>query len=212
MTVQEIVNRINSDLDMSEVFSDVELAGIVLEGLVDVCMETECLTKSDTSTVTALEPLIGLPSDHLRTVQFRWSYNQQLHTRTFDVLDEEEDDWVFEVSTPENVLYTNYDNIRLHPNPSAAGTVTHRYAYYPTAIQLSDEPEIQNVFHQALVDYGVHACALILREYELAGERWTKYKASRDRIKASSTQKPKVMVTVRPVTTWNYSKWDWGIR
>ena len=202
MTVMEIIERAAEILDAPDVFATDEYLNLVLEGYVDLCRETECLTTAETKVISALEPLFNAPEDHLRSVQIRWGDKTRLRIRTSEYLDDEYGAWAFDVGTPSNVTWSNYNALRLVPNPGAAGTINHRYAYYPKAIQLTDEPEIQRVFHQALVDYVVHAAALILRSYDIAMERWGSYSRMRSKLKAESNRKsPKVMWTEAPVTT-----------
>ena len=218
MTGQELVNRTLDVIQQgtSGRFTPAQILGFVNEGYVDFCRNTEMLEKSTTTSLGALESLVSIPSDFLDARQYRVSYNQELYPRTERDLDYlQNTGWIFEVGTPEQVVYYNYNVLRTKPISSAAATVTHRYAYIPEDITLTTEPQTPPVYHTCLADFASTQCFMIMREFKNGAFYYLKYKNQREKAKAQSRvgqQTPDTLTSQRPVTVFNYNRWDWGYR
>lgn len=214
MTAQELINQAKIEVDQpaSEgALTDAQWLTLFNEGYIDFCRHTEILEKSTTATVSALLSLYSLPSDFLDSREFRWSYNRQLYPRHEKKLDYDNKTWEFEVGTPEALAYFNYNAIRLKPIPSAAGTLTFRYAYVPTAITLTDTPQIIAMLQHAMKDYMVAMAQLLFRQIEDGVSRYKIYLETRSKAKEQSRnyqKTPDTLFSQKPVTVFNYPFWD----
>lgn len=218
MTALEIINQILVEIDQRNTpgtFSQAQMLDIVNEGYFDFCWNTEIKEKTVQQTVSSLEAVRSLPSDFIESRQFRWSSNIQLYPKTERDLDYNKTGWVGDVGTPENVVYFNYNTVRLHPIPSAAGTITHRYSYLPAELGINDTPQIMSVYHDALADYGKAQCFWILKKKANAKKYYEAYLMARDKGEAQSRnlqRTPDIMTSQRNVTVFNYPYWDTGYR
>jgi hypothetical protein len=81
MTANELLTEVKTDLQQyaSDKFSDTQLLSLLNEGYRDIMRVTEIVEKSATTTITALDSVIGMPSDFLESRQVRWSYNRVLY-------------------------------------------------------------------------------------------------------------------------------------
>jgi len=217
LTVQEIIDRAKDDFDQTGdgTFSDTQLLAIFNEGYTDLCRNTEMLDKQSEVTMSALDGVLTIPSDFLHARQTRWSYNTQLYAKSHRILDYDQRDWKNEVGTPEYSVYFNFDQMRLKPINSAAGTVTFRYTYIPADLTVSDSPAIPLVYQEALVDFIVAQMFVIVKEYNNANAYWGNYLKRRARAKRQSRdgqRTPDTLTTQRPVNVFSYPKWDQGYR
>ena len=218
MTAAQLIAQVKIDIDQqgdAGRFSDTELLSLLNEGYVDFCRFTECREKKADTLTAALEAFYSLPSDFLDARQFRWADTDQLITKHERRLDDDERDWVFDVGTPENVVYFNWNVVRIKPIPASAGTVQFRYAYITSDMIITDSPDYPHVWHDALVDFVNAQCFFAMREYENGAQSWLRYVKRREKAKAQSRlgqRTPDTFVTRRPISIFNYRKWDQGYR
>lgn len=214
MTAQEIIDQAKTEFDQQNsegALTDAQWLTLLNEGYTDFCRYTEIKEKSSTTSVSALSSLYSLPSDFLDSRQFRWSYNRQLYPKHQKKLDYDNSGWIFEVGTPENIAYYNYNAIRLKPIPSAAGTITFRYAYIPEALSLSTELDIPQTFQDAMFYWLVANAQLMFRQIELGMERFKTYMELRSKARAQARQyqrTPDTLFSQHPVTVFNYPLFD----
>lgn len=213
MTASEIISRIRSEcsLNSTDRFSDAEVLVIVNEGYVDFCRYSQCLEKLSTEVIAAYDAIVELPSDFLEARQTRLSYNRPLYPKSARQLDYDEQAWPFRLGTPEETVYWNYNVLRLKPITSAAGTVTFRHSYIPSDLTSTAEPQILDVFHQALIDFGCAEIFYGMRDFKNADLKWASYKILRQKGKAQARQwqqTPDTLLAQRPVTVFNYPLWD----
>lgn len=215
MTAGEVITRIKQEIRQSTTdddrFSSTDLLNVVNEGYVDFCRYTEILETVSTSVMSSLTSLVSLPANFIDARQFRWSYNRPLYTYSSRKLDYNEQAWKTEVGTPDAVVFTNWSAIRTKPITSAAGTITMKYSYIPTALTTSDEPSFLKSFHDALVSFGAAECFFMMKDIKNGNIHWKRYFDTRKkaRSQAHSWQRtPDTMLSQRPVSVFNYPYWD----
>ena len=215
MTGSEIVNRIREiTLNPSPGrFTDAQILSMVNEGYTDFCRFTEMNHKSSTQVLPQYTALASIPDDYVDMRQVRLSYNRELYVRSERELDYQEMGWPTQVGSPETAVFYNYNMLRTKPIVSAASTITYRYCYIPTAITLTTEPNIPLVYHPALVDYASAQSFYIWRDYNNGALYWAKYVKDREQGKSEAqTKTPDTFTSQRPVTQFNYNRWDYGYR
>lgn len=213
MTGQEIVNRANQKMlqTSGDKFSDATMLSFVNEGYVDFCRATQILEKTTLKTISSLDSYVELPTDFLESRQVRWSYDRQIFPGSERKLDYNQRDWVFEVGTPEAMVYRNYNTVRLKPISSAAGTVMFRHSYIPSDVTTGSEPSFVGMFHDALANFAVAEALRVSRKYEEADKFWGAYVADREKAKTYARQyqrTPDIFVGQRPTTVFNWPYWD----
>lgn len=218
-TVAALLSEIKIRIDQEGTtgfFSDANVISILNEGYRDLVRYTEIWEKDTNVVTTALIPIVPLPSDFLSSRQIRWSYNQQLYPRTERELDYDYQKWLFQYGTPADVVYFNWNQVRIHPNATSAGTVKFRHTYYPTTdLTSTDSPNLPEMFVDALVDYVCANAFLIMKEYENATAQWEKYISTRQELKDRARpgqMTPDTIETQRPVDAFNYPLWDSNYR
>lgn len=214
MTAQQIIDRAKTETGQSSGgLTDAKLLTILNEGITDFIRFTKCRYKQSSVQQTAYESSVSLPTDYLQTIQFRWGVKRQLYPKSERTLDYKDGQWIFQVGTPENVIFWNYNEVRLKPIPSAAATFVHRYHFIPSDITLSEEPDVPETWHDAFIEWLKSQMYLIFREYQNFDDSWAMYVQQRLKAKAQSkTGTPDTLQTQIPVTTFNYPYWDQGFR
>lgn len=214
-TVADLISSIKIKIDQegtSGFFSDSDLTALLNEGYRDLVRFTGVWEKDSDITATALIPSITLPPEFLSSRQMRWSYNQQIYPRTERELDYDYKGWMFQYGTPSDAVYVNWNEIWLHPTPSAAGTVKLRHTYFPTTdLTSSDTPSLPKMFIGLLEDYVCAFAFLIMKEYENSDEYFVKYFQGRQELKSRAQvggMTPDTFDTQRPVDAFNYPLYD----
>lgn len=209
MTPTELFVDIRNDIQDDTVFTDTQLLALTNEALRDFTRYTEIKHKDVTQTTAALNSLVDLPSDFVDLRSVRWSYNTQLIPRNERKLDYDSNTWKFEVGTPELYVFFNYNQIRVKPIPSAAGTVKFRTSYVPADLTASDDIPLPVSFVHTLRLFVDAMCFVIVRDYEKAKEKWSEYLQEREQARTQAqTPSPDVMKGQRNVNVFNYPMWD----
>jgi hypothetical protein len=124
--------------------------------------------------------------------------------------------WIFQTGTPENVVYFNWNQVRIYPNATSAGTVKFRHTYYPTSdLTTTDTPNLPNMFQDALVNYACSNAFLVMKEYDNAILQWEEYQGIRNELKSRAQpgqMTPDTLETQRPIDVYNYPLWDRNYR
>lgn len=215
MTFAEIIAQVKIDLrqDGTGGFTNAQLLQLAQEGDVDFCRYTSSREKISTKTVGAYESIVSLPDDFLEGRQTRWSYNLLLYPKTQRQLYYDTREWDHKVAgQPTNLVYWNYNQIRLYPIPSVAGTVLFRHAYVRnSSVTTADSPDCPLSWHGAVVDYVVSECLSAQRKYDQSDEVWSRYLTKRVKAKAQFTEgqrTPDTLQGMRPKTNFNWQLWN----
>ena len=214
MTFQEIIDQAKIDIgqDGTSGLTDTELMAFALEGDIDFCRFTQANQKLSTAPVTAYQSFVSLPVDFLEGRQTRWSSNLLMYPKTQRQIYYDSREWVYQVSAkPINIIYWNYNNVRLFPIPSAAGTVSFRHAYIRTTATLTDEPMAPKMWHGAITDFVCSEAFYAMREYENADANYGIYVAKRAKARPQFTDgqmTPDTLGAMRPKTNFNWQLWN----
>jgi hypothetical protein len=213
--VSDIITQVKIDLrqDGTGGFTGTQFLYLVQEGYDDFVRYTSAREKLTTRTVATYQSLVALPDDFLEGRQTRWSYNLLLYPKTQRHLYYDTREWHYKIAAqPTNLVYWNYDNIRLYPTPTAAGTITFRHSYVDTTpLQTTSEPGIPIMWHSALVDYVVAECLASQRKYEESDQVWMRYLEKRSKAKAQfgeGQRTPDTLQGMRPKTNFNWQLWN----
>lgn len=215
MIGQELIDRVRSTTENPSPgrFTDDQILALLNEGYTDWCRYTEMLHKSSTFALPQYNSLVSVPSDYVSMRQVRWSYNRELYIRTERELDYRETGWPFQVGTPESVVFYNYNVLRTKPIATAAGTVTFRYTYAPTDFTLTTEPAIPKIYHIWLAEFACAQSYYLWRDYENGAAAMGRYMEARKKARGQAQEKtPDTLTSQRPVTAFNYNRWDYGYR
>jgi hypothetical protein len=219
VTATEIIDRVKSDIQqvgLTGFYTDAQFLALLNEGLHDFTRRVEPRETTVTQAVASYQIRIELPSNFLEMRQVRWGANTQLIPYSERQLDEEQDGWISRVDT-EPIKYTqvSWNVIRIYPIPSAAGTLTLRYARELPELTLTDEPDLPQVWHEAMIYYTEAMAFYGMREYANAAEAWGEYLRRSASAKAKAhvgSRTSDTFVTQRPMDVLNELFWRRGQR
>jgi hypothetical protein len=215
VTFAEIIAQAKIDLRQDGIggFTDAQLLSLAQEAEYDFCRFTSSREKITTRTVAAYDSVVSLPDDFLEGRQTRWSYNMLLYPKTMRQLYYDTREWDHKTGgIPTNIVYWNWNTIRLYPIPNTAGTVLFRHSYVNERnISLTDTPDSPVSWHSALVDFVVSECLSCQRKCDQADEVWNRYLSKRVKAKAQFNEgqrTPDTLQGMRPKTNFNWQLWN----
>lgn len=124
---------------------------------------TLCLEKTPTFPLTAGTTFYSMRStypDWILPLRVTSTAGAKIWPSELEDLDSLDDGWQASPGAPSRYVSLGFDFFAVYPQPAAPGTsVNITYACAPTPmVGDEDTPQIQEVYHPALVDYGIYRC------------------------------------------------------